>query len=70
MKITRTIVGPQALGEKPATAEEIRALNEEFYGNILPMLENRLQQTEYLCGDEYTVGDIKFYNEIMTVLAL
>jgi hypothetical protein len=41
-KITRTIIGPQAFGEKAPSYDEIRALNEEFYGNILPSLEKRL----------------------------
>jgi glutathione S-transferase len=27
-------------------------------------------KSEFLCGEDYSIGDIQFYNEILTVLTL
>lgn len=52
------VVGPQAFGEKPYSADDIKVVLEEFFNQILLMLDKKLQKFEYLCGEEYTVADI------------
>lgn len=63
-------VGPSAFGEKPYSQEEINTSLEEFYGTILPLIDKKLTRTQFLCGDEYTVADLQFYNEIKTIITL
>ena len=41
-KLTRMIIGPQAFGEKSPSQEDLKAQNDEFYENILPILEKKL----------------------------
>ena len=48
----------------------MNAVTEEFFSNILPVIDQRLANKEYLCGNELTISDIQFYNEIATVLTL
>lgn len=71
-KLVRMIIGPQAFGEKQPSAEQMKQQSEEFYENILPVLEKQIGNHEYLCGEDadHTVADIQFYNEIVTVLTL
>jgi glutathione S-transferase len=64
------VIAPQAFGEKPYQVEEVRAALDEFFTQILPMLDKKLQRYEYICGEEVTVADIQLYNEIQTVLLL
>jgi glutathione S-transferase len=64
------VVGPQAFGEKQYQQDDIRVCLDEFYNQILIMLDKKLQKYEYLCGEEYTVADLQIYYEIYTVLAL
>lgn len=64
------VIGPQAFGEKAHSQEEVRLQTEEFFETILPILEKKLLKSEFLCGEDYSIGDIQFYNEILTVITL
>lgn len=52
------VVGPQAFGEKQYNQEDIRNTLDEFFSQILTMLDKKLQKYEFLCGEEYTVADL------------
>ena len=66
------IIGPQAFGEKQPSPDQLRQQSEEFYENILPVIDKQIGNNDYLCGEDadVTVADIQFYNEIITVLTL
>ncbi len=69
-KLIKMIVGPKALGERPPSTEEVRNTLDEFFKNIVPVLNKRVSQNEYMCGDYITAADIMIYNELKTVLVL
>lgn len=66
------IIGPQAFGEKAPSREKLQAAENEFYEIILPILDKKIGDYEYICGDEadITIVDIQIYNEIITILTL
>ena len=43
---------------------------DEFFNNIFPVLDKKVEKHDYLCADECSVVDIVVYNELMTVLFL
>ena len=69
-RLIKMSVGPQAFGEKPYSQEEINASLDEFYQTILPIIDKKLSRTQFLCGEDYTIVDLQFYNEIKTIVSL
>ena len=59
-KLVRMIIGPQAFGEKAPNAEQLKQQSDEFYENILPILDRQIGNNEYLCGEDAdaTIADI------------
>lgn len=43
---------------------------DEFYKKLLPQLDRELQNKKYFGGDDITVADIQYYNEIETIVNL
>ncbi len=64
------IVGPIAYGETPYSEDEINRYMRELMILILPVLDQKLHDSIYICGEHLTVADIVLYNEISTVLTL
>lgn len=69
-RIIKMIVGPQAFGEKAPPPEDMRRSEDEFFKKILPKLNEVLKNKSYMCGDEMTIVDLQYYNEIVTITLL
>jgi glutathione S-transferase len=70
LKLIRMIVFPKAFGEKPPQPQEIQREQDEFFKKLLPQLDKELQNKKYFGGDDITVADIQYYNEISTIVNL
>lgn len=70
LRLIRMIVQPQAFGEKAPSNQEIQREQDEFYKKLLPQLDRELQNKKYFGGDDITVADIQYYNEISTIVNL
>lgn len=57
-KLIRMVIGPQAFGEKQYPQDDIKVAMDEFFQQILAVLDKKLQRYEFLCGEEFTVADI------------
>jgi glutathione S-transferase len=69
-RLTRMIVQPQAFGDKAPSQAELQREQDEFFKKLLPSLDQQLKNKKYFCGDEVTVADLQYYNEISTVVNL
>ena len=60
MKLIRMVLGPMAFGEKPPTKEKLKATENEFYETILPILDKKIGNYDYICGEdaEISLADI------------
>ena len=54
------VLGPMAFGEKPPTKEKLKATENEFYETILPILDKKIGNYDYICGEdaEISLADI------------
>lgn len=57
-------------GDKTVNEEDQKRDREEFFRKILPRLDKQLQGKEFMCGEDITVVDLQYYNEISTVVNL
>ena len=65
------LIGPKAFGEPHRSAEEIDEAKTYFNETILKQLDEMLASKTFFCSaQDFTVVDIVFYNEILTVLVL
>ena len=64
------IVQPLTFGEKQPPVAEIQREQDEFFKKLLPQLDKELQNKKYFGGEDITVADIQYYNEISTIVNL
>jgi len=69
-RLTRMIVHPQAFGDKAPSQAEIKREQDELFKKLLPSLDQQLINKKYFCGDEVTIADLQYYNEISTIVTL
>ena len=64
-------IGPVAFKEPKPTSSMKESANKAYYGQALPQFEKLLKNNEYLLGgSEFTLIDMVFFNQMMTVEAL
>lgn len=64
------IIAPIAFSEKAHPSSDVQREQDEFYKKLLPQLDKELQGKKFFCGNEITVADIQYYNEIATIVNL
>ena len=64
------IVGPACFGDTQPAPEEMKRDVDEIYKKILPRLESLIEGKDYVLGEDITVIDILYYNEINTIIKL
>ena len=69
-KLTNLKTKSKAHGEQPPTPEAVQKEQVEFFSKLLPQLDKELIGKKYCCGDEVTIIDIQYYNQISTIVNL
>lgn len=68
-RLIKMITMPKSFGQPP-TVNEINKEKEEFFKRLLGALDSQLVGKTFFCGNEITVADLLYYNEISTVIHL
>jgi len=69
-KLIKSIVGHVKDGDKQPNPEDRKRDQEDFFKKVLPRLDHQLASKKYMCGEDITVIDLQYYNEIVTILQL
>lgn len=69
-RLVKMIVQPQAFGEKVPPADELNREENEFFSKLLPSLDKQLVNKAYFCGNDITIADIQYFQEISTLVHL
>ena len=55
---------------QPPTIQEVEKEKDEFFNKLLKSLDGQLKGKKNFCGNEVTVADLQYYNEISTIVHL
>ncbi len=69
-RLIKMIVNPKAFGDKAPNTSDMDKEKNEFYNLLLKSLDGQLKGKKFFCGDEMTIADLQYYNEIMTITHL